>query len=544
MAYKSEGVDSCGKDPGSSKRESKESGAPHICGQPSGFELLKEGRWSSTVLGCGSQKDLEMVLGKKLLNSTCSLDTKRGELRGRHVVKGDRFEESTGLGTDKGGYGVNFQPIRPFRSGPVCDERECSYKDFLHERSSLRVPFERCLPWRLDNSKELRLSPIKHDHSCDLSCNQDKSKGSSSVAQMGRGNMVSDPTKDNVFRFSSERFKRRGDERSSHGRNLEELRLDVQSGSSGRELVLALDNGVAILSRMRLANSTMIRYGQEWSRFEAFCTFIDVLPLPASKRSVCLYLVYMFSLKRGASVWSARSAISKMHLYNHMVDPFGENWLADELCKSIKKNWALFDRIPLRRDPFPIQHLVHWVDNRPGSIDEYTYVCYAAVVVLGIRLLARSDELLNLRFGSICFKDGGSMVVSFDASKNDQCAQNRPIPVDPVIGASCCPVTLVKRWFSLNPDHRADDYLFDHNWSSFHISRIVRIMCDHAGDSELVCYSHSLRPGGATEMTKQGFTDTFIRTAGRWNSENVHSKYVRQVSLQTLGLSTRLFKGW
>ena len=100
------------------------------------------------------------------------------------------------------------------------------------------------------------------------------------------------------------------------------------------------------------------------------------------------------------------------------------------------------------REPFPLVALKAWVSSSPASKARGTRD--PALVAVGLRMMARPNELTALLWSQVVFLEDGGMKVFVDKAKNDQLRVGRWVYIDAVMGSVTCPVHLLQaHWMAV-----------------------------------------------------------------------------------------------
>jgi len=274
------------------------------------------------------------------------------------------------------------------------------------------------------------------------------------------------------------------------------------------------------------APSTRKRYNQLWGQFESFCTVSKKHASPASPHTVLDYLVHLVNAEKGGSAGAALSAIKDFHLNARFADPTQDRdvMLAAEGASRIaadQKGW------PRERDPLPVEALLSFM--RSPQFTAPLGLRDATLVAIGLRLMLRPSELVNLKLDSVKRQDGG-VLVRLGRSKADQKAQRKPLLIE-ASDSPACPVKLVT---SLVKSRRAQgaadgDRLFvgaaGRPLSTSAVTSVIRRMAELHGLDPKTFSGHSLRIGGASAALAGGLTEDQVKAVGGWKSAAV-SQYL------------------
>lgn len=287
-----------------------------------------------------------------------------------------------------------------------------------------------------------------------------------------------------------------------------------------------------------IADSTKCRYNSILNEFSNFCVQFKLQPIPTDPSTIDKFLCHLFYSGKGSKIDQTLSAISREHIIHGYHDPT-QNKLIRLLSKSIKKNWYKLDRVPLIREPFPIESLKFFIYNKPLDFSYLKWLSYATIVSLGIRCLCRSDEICNFNRNDIIIKND-HLIVNFNVTKTNQTGKVISIPVEKTVDPHCTYQLLVNL-IELTRTNTVTEALFydfetNQRYNSNKISSILKELCAYSNHHVQVS-GHSLRIAGASLAAAKGLTVEQIRTLGRWaDDSNVVFGYIRNITSNSSSL--------
>jgi len=208
----------------------------------------------------------------------------------------------------------------------------------------------------------------------------------------------------------------------------------------------------------------------------------------------------------------------------------------------------------VKRDPLPIEAIVHYVDHPPADHSEFKRALVAAVLAVGLRCIRRAGELCDLGEDHLVYLGHGKAKILIEYSKTDSAGdhafevpfergQTRADPVSCLdrylrVAKGCC----LYDW-SLRQDWQptAGRPLFTLESGAMltprHISAFVKEVARHAGfDGVFTCYS--LRIGGACAAIKAGLSLEQLMAIGGWRASSSVAAYSRAM----IGVETAVTK--
>ena len=192
------------------------------------------------------------------------------------------------------------------------------------------------------------------------------------------------------------------------------------------------------------------------------------------------------------------------------------------------------DRIRAKRQPIEIEHLLRISNRLRGTLNMDDFYMIMAALTLGFFGLLRSaeftadtksklDRSITLTRRDISFNvDCTCMSVNIKVSKTDPFREGTVITL-PKLNNILCPVRAMVRYLK----HAAmNGPLFQFRNGVFLTRQHIAYIFKQFLDREVNLNTHSLRIGGATQLSKAGVPEHIIQKIGRWSSD-CYTKYVR-----------------
>jgi len=215
-----------------------------------------------------------------------------------------------------------------------------------------------------------------------------------------------------------------------------------------------------------------------------------------------------------------------------------------QAAKGLQRLAALSrDRSEAWREPFDLELLKRFVDDKPERSKRFTWLRDAALVAIGIRTMRRASELVALRRKHVKWLTDGSVRIFIRHSKTDQLNVGFWIPVEPT-KSKYCPVRLLKKFWAATSCRQPDEPLFCNEHSAHAISvaavtAVVRRIYRQFGNPARVS-SHSLRLAGANLAMGANLSLSVISAIGGWRSKNTAIRYLRASSSTTGSISASM----
>lgn len=297
-------------------------------------------------------------------------------------------------------------------------------------------------------------------------------------------------------------------------------------------LSLAHINKAKIYFTDSLSKNTKQSYEKDQAHFLEFGG-----SFPASEEMITAYLNMCGGIYKYSTIKRRLKAISKWHTTNFIEDNPANTIMIKHIMKGIKNTHGDKEERAL---PFTIKDIGQIYDTLKDST-KFIDIRNLAIIMLGFHGWYRREEIVNLQFEDIEFKDEG-ISVTIRKSKTDQGGTGRTNNICKGNPASkYCPVEILKRWLKVGGIE--EGYLFrniarsntikNKKLNGYTISCIVKEVAKKANIPNYEQYSgHSLRRGGATEALINGANPIFVRDHGGWKNFNTMLNYFHGVAFK------------
>ena len=230
-----------------------------------------------------------------------------------------------------------------------------------------------------------------------------------------------------------------------------------------------------------------------------------------SYRTVSLYL-------------NAISYIHKIHGFQDTTKCFIVSKTLEGLRRSVGTNKD--QRIPISFELF--HKIIHSLPNVCSS--GYESALFSAAFTLTFYGLLRVSETLALNFSDITIKNQNLCQITIQSSKTDQIGQSVKVDIASHTESIISPITILNNFLLLREGLQRNDKLLTHLNSKpltkYQFQAILQKALQFIGVTGHF-RSHSFRIGMATELAKQGLSDTEIKAKGRWRSTS-YLTYIRR----------------
>jgi integrase/recombinase XerD len=276
------------------------------------------------------------------------------------------------------------------------------------------------------------------------------------------------------------------------------------------------------------APNTVTAYRADFRRFSEFCLARGHQPFPASPKAVAEYVLWCSRSLKVGTLRRMVACLRRIHQLAAVVDP----------TRHIDVHLAL-RRVARRQLARPRQALGITLElrerlmatcdtTRRGLRDR-------ALMAVGFETLARASELVSLNIEDLRKSPRGSGAMLIARGKTDYAGFGR------IVVLSVRTTEILKEWLreadlDRGPIFRPiyNDQVVARRMVSHCVGRILKARAKMAGasDEEILAISgHSLRVGGAQQLTLNGHALPQIMRAGGWRSVTTVSRYIENTEM-------------
>jgi integrase len=287
-----------------------------------------------------------------------------------------------------------------------------------------------------------------------------------------------------------------------------------------------------------LSESTQSVYCASWSRFSEFVTSsFDISPYDATSEQVALYVVHLHNQKiRAKTIRSHLSSIA-FNFQSLQLSPPTVSFSISKLLASYTKS----DPPPLVRKPIThdiLKLLVSALAKMPNTKHDrvmftslFTLMYHALLRISEVTPSKKHDHNLKSKQISTTGAKNQKLTISFKTFKFSTPGITQ-INISPTSNNICPVMTYLRYQRIKSPKSNLSFSRSDGSpLTPALVTKQLRSLLAFIKLPSADFYNHSFRIGKATDMARQGFTDTQICMAGRWSS-SAFKKYIKPQLLQ------------
>lgn len=280
-----------------------------------------------------------------------------------------------------------------------------------------------------------------------------------------------------------------------------------------------------------LAKGTHKQYKSSWKRFKSFhAIHFTSHHYAATAYQMALYVAHLH--QQGLVAQTIRSNLSAITFFFNMhgLEPPTDSFH----IKTLLRSYAKSDSPPRDRVPINISLLHKMIKSiKALHTDQYEKSLLASVFSLMYHSLLRVSEVSyskdndhNVTLAQITtHPTKNKITIRFDSFK----FSTSPVPIQITNKHSdVCPVSLYKKYLIHRGDRQGPVFLhssgkqLSRQYIKHHIDNAIDFVNGNTDNYN----THSFRLGKATDMYKQGYSDSQIQKAGRWKSA-AFKKYIK-----------------
>lgn len=274
--------------------------------------------------------------------------------------------------------------------------------------------------------------------------------------------------------------------------------------------------------------STLRSYRRSFVRFASWCRERHVPYLPAAPSHLAQFIDDLSDSLRPVSLGHVARAIGRIHSLAGEADPTHSSDVFLSLRRAARRNAYA----PRQAFGLTIEILARMAQACPDDLRGYRD---RTLMWVGFETLCRASEIAALKIEDVTRTSRGTVTIVVRRGKSDQLGRGRTV----VLSASTAQV--VEAW--IGKSGRATGLLFPRTNSAMtpvgslaasSITRILRAGARRAGLPHAIVAqisSHSLRVGGAQQLTMNERNLSQIMRAGGWKSIATVSRYIEGAQL-------------
>ena len=276
------------------------------------------------------------------------------------------------------------------------------------------------------------------------------------------------------------------------------------------------------------APSTLRGYRRTFTAFESWCLSEHVEFLPAEPETVARYLEYRSDALKPPSLGHVATCIGRIHRLAGHRDPTLDIDVFLALRRA-KRKCPHRPRQALGLTSEKLQAMAGGCENDPAGLRDKT------LMLVGFESLCRGSEIATLRVEDLARTAAGTFTLLIRKGKADQTGRGR------IVVLSARTAQVIEQWL-IRSGLSAGILLpkFDKAGSALGplstvaITRILlnRARCAGLAEAQVLqISSHSLRVGGAQQLTMNRRNLAQIMRAGGWRSVGTVSRYIEGAEL-------------
>jgi len=293
------------------------------------------------------------------------------------------------------------------------------------------------------------------------------------------------------------------------------------------------------------AKNTQIAYAKDWKDYQKFCKDYKKDSVPSDYKTVRNYLVYLSGGQKDKiyklnTIKRRIAAIAAKHKeLGHTFN--SKHPLIKKQMDSIKRNLKnqLEQTPPLLFDDLKkiIDEIDREIRQNPQKKINYRD---KAIILIGWFGAFRRSELVNLKYENVILEENG-LIIKMTKSKTDQEGNLEPKGLEKSsnLNSPYCPYYNYLVW--LNESKIVSGKIFRHidtsniinheSLSDKAIALIIKNRALKSGIENNKLSGHSFRAGFATELARQGATESEIMKTTQHKSADMVRRYIRDAEV-------------
>ena len=279
------------------------------------------------------------------------------------------------------------------------------------------------------------------------------------------------------------------------------------------------------------ARNTIRGYRSSFRQFQTWCGAGNLIALPATDRTVALYLSSQAGRLRPSTLEHHMAAIGKAHRAAGFSSPAQNSILVAETLKGIKRTHGTAAK---QKAPVLTEDLRVMIRLLPPSLKG---AGDRAILLLGFAGAFRRSELVALDFADLKFQPEG-LLATLRRSKTDQEGAGRHVAIPYGLHGETCPVNAIAGWLAtagittgpvFRPVRKGAS-ITNSRLTGHAVATLVKRYAKIAGLPAESFSGHSLRAGFVTSAARAGEPERRIMRQTGHKSIEMVLRYVRQAN--------------
>lgn len=279
------------------------------------------------------------------------------------------------------------------------------------------------------------------------------------------------------------------------------------------------------------SQSTRKAYQCDWTHFTKWCQSHNLEPLPATPKTIALYLTDMAQLFKPITLTRRLASISVMHQQTDYSSPTG-NILVRDTLSGIRRHHGTAQT---RKAPIRASNICRAIDVIPNDLRGLRD---KALLLIGYTGALRRSELAALDAEDVVLVDQG-IRLTIRHSKTDQEGQGVVMGIGYGANPSTCPVRALMSWIEaakissgpLFRPVRGHSQIGTTRLCNRTIALIIKGLALKLGLDPKAISGHSLRAGFITDQYAAGTAEALIMARSRHKSHSVMAAYRREADM-------------
>lgn len=294
-----------------------------------------------------------------------------------------------------------------------------------------------------------------------------------------------------------------------------------------------LNTGLKQTLQAAQAQSTRKTYTRIEDLLQQFETTTGLQAFPADVRTTALFAQYLSRSYKPSTIRTYFSALSYKYKMQNVWDPTTAFLVKQALLGIWNLNPSVDSRLPIT---LPIlSRLIKSVTHATSTT--YQGFLFETMFIVAFFGLFRIGELAHTPAGHAIQRNDviddqqqQQIIIHMSSFKHSKRGQIHKVILQHHHPGPC-PVHALLAYISMRPSSSHTQLFLHANGSPVSYKDFCTVLnscCTNLGLPQHKIQSHSFRIGGATYFSSLGYSDSQIRSLGRWNS-NAFKKYIRQL---------------
>ena len=273
------------------------------------------------------------------------------------------------------------------------------------------------------------------------------------------------------------------------------------------------------------SSNTTRAYKSDFKDFENFCDEFNFKSIPATPKTVSLYITKMSRECKFSTIKRRLASIKVYHIITGNYIDLKHPVISENL-NSIKRKIGTFQKA---KKPITLNELKLIISRIQREKNKKNILRNKALILVGFAGAFRRSELVSIEIEDIDFVNEG-VKIFVKKSKTDQSGEGMIKAIPYFKNIEFCPVLSLKNWVEYLKIAQVNDKVI-FKMSDKNVALIIKKYIQESGLDKSKYAGHSLRSGFATSTAESGAEERHIMSMTGHKSNQMVRRYIQESNL-------------